>query len=114
MRISDWSSDVCSSDLCQSPRSSKQLKLTTLPARFHQTLMRTTTPCFRGCGIRAAMMGMQYDRRMRSTAPKLKKHKKWPENRSQMHLPRPAKRERKNDVQGKSVTVSVDIGGGRR
>src|SRR3546814_11271921 len=54
--------------------------------------MRTTTPCFRGCGIRAAMMGMQYARRMRSTAPKLKQHKKWPENRSQMHLPSPATR----------------------
>src|SRR3546814_7552085 len=48
MRISDWSSDVCSSDL--------------------------------------------YARRMRSTAPKLKQHKKWPENRSQMHLPSPATR----------------------
>src|SRR3546814_8270064 len=38
------------------------------------------------------MSGMQYARRMRSTAPKLKQHKKWPENRSQMHLPSPATR----------------------
>src|SRR3546814_16901295 len=53
---------ICSLAVCQSPRSSKQPKLTTLHERFHQTLMRTTTSCFGGCGIWAALTGLQYPR----------------------------------------------------
>src|SRR3546814_15657894 len=102
MRISDWSSDVCSSDLSQAP----------------DRLSRTRPRRSPGRGV---MMGIRTAARLSAH-----RHREWLPSRVQTAAQLPAdrasapvgdaarrSRDRKRVVEGKSVSVRVDLGGGR-
>src|SRR3546814_21197439 len=80
MRISDWSSDVCSSDLCGGRQSEYREK--------------SRPPDCQGRDFRS---GLQGDARSRAAD----------------HRRRRVQGDRKSVVQGKRVTVRVDLGGRR-
>src|SRR3546814_20259448 len=92
MRISDWSSDVCSSDLCNSPAWTSQSHVSRVLPRpiFHmrscsgRTNQRSTTSCFQ-------------------------------EPSCSKNSPRSSQifQDRKSVAEGMSVSVRVDLGGRR-
>src|SRR3546814_14559716 len=90
MRISDWSSDVCSSDLDEEA----------LVHRAHDVLAAAETHEVsaddRGDDAHAAHQERQRHQRKQHIARTLQQQ-----------------RDRKSDVQGKSVSVRVDLGGRR-
>src|SRR3546814_18149300 len=87
MRISNWSSGVCSSDLCPIARRREQLAAIARPAdHAHNTTKRhdtrhTTRPCQQALAHAHVLKAVP---------------------------------DRKSVVQGKSVSVRVDLGGRRR
>src|SRR3546814_18386216 len=98
MRISDWSSDVCSSDLC---------------LNFEH--IRPPPACGRGQGWAATLQGATPLR----VASKLATLAAPPARRGDVRSlsrrrPEPGPdRDRKSVVEGKSVSVRVDLGGSR-
>src|SRR3546814_13406746 len=93
MRISDWSSDVCSSDLRQEGRDA-------------QARCRLLQPCRQ---LRHAARRPLHGGACRRAGP----FRAWslPSRRGCPRCCRPA--DRKSVVEGKSVSVRVDLGGGR-
>src|SRR3546814_20848971 len=82
LRISDWSSDVCSSDLPPAPQAPARRRI--LPRRTAESAKRSiATPKFTALSARSA-------RQYRSSFQRAK--------------------DRKSVVQGKSVSVRVDLG----
>src|SRR3546814_19810268 len=107
MRISDWSSDVCSSDLAGSSR----------PARKNTGGRAISAACSAGsdrsCPESARCSAARWKiASTRSTAA-------WPtacakqSSATNCHPAYSRKKERKSDVEGQSVSVRVDLGGGR-
>src|SRR3546814_16560648 len=112
MRISDWSSDVCSSDLCAA----------VLPPGVvarHRRHVRAAAPCRTGARNGVGAAGREAERRAgRAMGPDL-------EMRSRRGVGGPARRDadafcrradqraRKSAVSGKGECVRGDIGGGR-
>src|SRR3546814_11853493 len=94
MRISDWSSDVCSSDLPQ--RNEDGGRCDPEHHRFirHHPAHDETSSCL--------ILPSSRSRRPRAT---------WPRS-GRGSSPSPT-RDRKSVVEGKSVSVRVDLGGGR-
>src|SRR3546814_17979709 len=87
MRISDWSSDVCSSDLPTAASCSTPSGLKRESAKFFAPVMLSGTPVF----------GRKFRRGNLS----------WPASFAGRH------RDRKSVVSGKRVSVRVDLGGRR-
>src|SRR3546814_12220732 len=98
MRISDWSSDVCSSDLEQQRHHHKE---------FHQCTL-----------ARAGLSRQQLRMHMMATADpaevvELAERQQHGRDTSEQHQQAQRAPDRKRAVQGKSVTVSVALGGRR-
>src|SRR3546814_18841565 len=90
MRISDWSSDVCSSDLCGAcvqacPTATLNEKKVIEIGTPDRAVVTTCAYCGVGCTFRAEMRGEELVRMV----------------------------DRKSVVSGKSVSVRVDLGGRR-
>src|SRR3546814_13948054 len=99
MRISDWSSDVCSSDLATASAARDQHAH--LRGLHRRELERITTG--RGCGIRfkeSRKADMSSSAAAPSSSPRTRR-------------PRPCRSDRKSVVEGKSVYTRVDLGGRR-
>src|SRR3546814_14084592 len=97
MRISDWSSDVCSSDL-GGPWSAR-------------------TVCGRRRGRRSPRRRGCRDRRFAGDrvqiSARMRRREEWGARSAEHHPGRSIVRDRKSVVEGKSVSVRVDLGGRR-
>src|SRR3546814_11564096 len=94
MRISDWSSDVCSSDLNQRPH--HPLAAVRPQVRDHL-----------GDGLRVAQRGHALIQRLTQDSHPAR------QAREEQAWAKQGKADRKSGVEGKSVAVSVDLGGRR-
>src|SRR3546814_13875327 len=97
MRISDWSSDVCSSDLPAQPYAATGRRRQPAYVRSRPRSAATTMTTFARSTVPSTMpgkSGSKLKRRLPHCAP---------------HFPP----DRKRVVQGKSVSVRVDLGGRR-
>src|SRR3546814_17585795 len=100
MRISDWSSDVCSSDLVG-------LKLGVCFYLFDRTLIMTLGHGLIG-NVHPLCGGLE---QQNQSTRKLDQHGISPDHSGR--ILRAGKRDRKRVVSGKSVSVRVDMGGRR-
>src|SRR3546814_13323960 len=107
MRISDWSSDVCSSDLQRRRRPLAEWSGEQQLDRWRRLAERTLS----GCRFRCIL---------RRTRPRDRRQQPWPGTvvrhavrERRLHDPRRyGGANRKSVEEGKSVTVRVDLGGG--
>src|SRR3546814_19421055 len=94
MRISDWSSDVCSSDLAGAPAG--------LPAR---------APSMRSGGRVVVTTSVRWSIPSRANASEASRAGQSSTGAHQISCARSAAIDRKSVVKGKSVSVRVDLGG---
>src|SRR3546814_11740858 len=108
MRISDWSSDVCSSDLYGNP---------CRPSAHSPTPRRTPALPERYVGAQALFSGFTNSKDAVSRIPAIRQPRGISSDIPQMppnpaHKRGPMVADRKSVVSGKSVSVRVDLGGG--
>src|SRR3546814_14359006 len=120
MRISDWSSDVCSSDLFGFYRDGVRLGITrtALAATFPTAQPRVVIFVHGLCCNETAWQLYQQadDDSTRPYGEKLGEHGYTPlylRYNSGAHITPNGRRDRKSDVEGKKVADRVSIGGGR-
>src|SRR3546814_2560823 len=101
MRISDWSSDVCSSDLVIS--ASAAIRATRALAKYDKVQRESETPT----------MATSSDGACRCSRPARAARNDLGSLSELADLDTPGLRDRKSVVSGKSVSVSVDLGGRR-
>src|SRR3546814_21065589 len=102
MRISDWSSDVCSSDLLSALELARAGLLDVLASDYVPVSLLAATLCLAEAGI-----GITLPQAVRMASLNAARAA-GPDDRGEIA---PGKRDRKSAVEGKSVSVRVDLGG---
>src|SRR3546814_11298997 len=109
MRISDWSSDVCSSDLPRTARAVSIHPSPNAPPTPQPTALRTAGLGSRQEGLEARSLGRPQSRRRSRQAQAGGRKRRSPLAADG----RVGEKDRKSVVEGRSVSVRLDLGGPR-
>src|SRR3546814_15094300 len=110
MRISDWSSDVCSSDLADAHKPSRTAAARPAPRTARRAPRPPTAPDKRAPGTAARRADDRDSRAARSRRRTASTG--WRAPAASTTSPSRATTNRTHIVEGKSASVSVDLGGG--